>query len=232
LTDWQIFGALLLGLWLLQLPIRITHFQGTLGTLPDALIHTLGIVCGFLYWKIKRPFGLLPVLLGCLIVVFMYFQGYALWHNKRNFGTFTGRVEAYALPVKFEAFDEQKNVINGDDLNGRIVLLDFWFTRCGACFEAFPKVQAAYEKFKDDGSVKVFSVDKPIEEDKPGEAFNVIREEGYTFPVVVAADEDLPEKLGVKAYPTVLVIGREGKIVYRGDIEGAIAMADELRGSR
>ncbi|HEV7643061.1 MAG TPA: hypothetical protein VGO50_03890 [Pyrinomonadaceae bacterium] len=66
----------------------------------------------------------------------------------------------------------------------------------------------------------------------PGEAFEVIREEGYTFPVAVAADEELPEKLGVKVYPTTLVIDRQGKIVYRGDIAGARAMVDELRSAR
>jgi len=78
--------------------------------------------------------------------------------------------------------------------------------------------------------VLVFAVDKPVETDKPGEAFEVIREEGYTFPVAVASDGEMPEKLGVKFYPTTLVIDRQGKIVYRGDIEGAAAMVDELRG--
>ncbi|HEV7643062.1 MAG TPA: SCO family protein [Pyrinomonadaceae bacterium] len=171
LTDWQIFSALLLGLWLLQLPIRITHFEGTLGTLPDMLLHTLGIVCGLFYWKIKRPFDLLPLTLCCVIVVFMYFQGYDFWFNERNYGTFTGRVAAYELPVKFEAFDEQKNTITENDFNGKVVLLDFWFTRCGACFEKFPQVQSAFDKLKSDPSVVVFAIDKPIEEDKPRRSF-------------------------------------------------------------
>jgi hypothetical protein len=29
----------------------------------------------------------------------------------------------------------------------------------------------------------------PIEEDTPGQAFQVIKDEGYTFPVVIAKDE-------------------------------------------
>jgi len=229
IAEWQILLLLILGQWSLELPFRIKDFMPTLGTLPDSLFRTLGMVCGCLSFRLKHPLRFAPFVFGCVLTGYMFFQGYELWANKLFFGTFTGRVEAYSLPVKFEAFDEKKNLITDEHLNGKIVLLDFWFTRCGACFEAFPQVQAAYEKFKNDPSVSVLSVDKPIDGDSPGQAFAMIRDEGHTFPVVVAADENLPENLGVKAYPTVLVIDRQGKIVYRGDIEGAVAMVDELR---
>src|SRR5882757_3869702 len=152
LAGWQIFGSLFWGLWLAQMPLRIINFEDTLITLPDVLLHTLGIICGLVYWKTKKPYDLLPLTLCCVVPVFMFFQGYDYWFNKLYFGTFTGRIEAYALPVKFEAFDEQKNTIGENDLNGKIVLLDFWFTRCGACFEKFPQVQSAFDKLKADPS--------------------------------------------------------------------------------
>src|ERR1044072_5877884 len=218
--------ALMIGVWFLNIPIRILYFNGSLLSLPDPLAHSLGIICGTLYWRIKRPLNFAALVLCSIVPVYMYFQGYDRWLDKLNYGTFTGRVEAYAPPVKFEAFDEQKNIIGEDDLNGKIALLDFWYTGCGICFKKFPQVQAAYDKYKDDASVKIMAVDWPIKDDKPGEAFNVIREEGYTFPVVIAGSEDLPEKLGVKGYPTTFVIDRQGKIVYRGDIAGAKAMVD------
>jgi thiol-disulfide isomerase/thioredoxin len=229
IADWKVLFLIILGQWILELPTRTIDFWPTYPTLPDMLFRSLGIICGYLSFRLPKLFRPAPLVLGCLIVGFMFFKGYDLWANKVFFGTFTGRVEAYELPVKFEAFDEGKNVITNEYLNGQVVLMDFWFTRCGACFEAFPQVQAAYDKFKNDPSVRLLSVDKPIADDKPGEAFEIIRKEGYTFPVVIAADEDLPENLGVTAYPTVLVIDREGKIVYRGDIAGAAAMVDELR---
>ena len=125
-----------------------------------------------------------------------------------------------------------RKIVTENDFNGKIVLLDFWFTRCEACFEKFPQVQSVFYKLKSDPSVKVLAVDKPIPNDKPGEAFDVIRREGYTFPVVIAKDEELPEKYGVAWYPTTMVIDRQGKIVYRGDIEGAASMVEELRGGQ
>lgn len=226
---WQILFAQILGLWIIQLPIRIVDFESTLGSLPDVIIHTLGILCGYYYWHLKKPFSILAAISGILVTVFMFFQGYDLWFHKLNFDTFTGRVSSYTLPAKFEAFDEQKNLLTNDNLQNKVVLMDFWTTTCGICFKKFPQVQTVYDKYKYDSSVMIMAVNTPIEEDKPNQAFNDIREEGHSFPIVITKDEDLAEKYGVKGYPTTFVINRNGQIVYKGDIEGAVEMVDELK---
>ena len=229
LPEWQIPVALILGFWFLQLPIRIIDFESSIGSLPDSILQTLGIICGFFYWRLKRPFGISIASLGFLLTIFMFFQGYDLWFHKLNFGTFTGQVAAANLPTKFEAFDERKNLITDADFRNKIVLLDFWNTRCGICFEKFPQVEAVYNKYKNDSSVVILAVDKPIEEDKPDEAFQIIRDEGYAFPVVISKDEEMPEKFGVKGYPTTFVINQTGQIVYKGGIEGAVKTVESLK---
>ena len=159
----------------------------------------------------------------------MFFWGWSYWLHRINFGTFTGKVEAYNLPAKFEAFDEQKNIITDENFRNKIVLLDFWHARCGVCFQKFPQVQAVYDKYKNDSSVLIMAVNKPIEEDKPNEAFRVIKTEGYIFPVVITKEEDLAERFGVKYYPTTFVINKNGQIVYKGGIEGAVKMVENLK---
>ncbi len=232
LSDWQIIISLFSGLWMLVLPIRVIDFYGTLGSLPDTLIHTLGIICGFFYLRLKSPLNVLTTFLGCLLAIFMFFEGYDYWLHKLNFGTFTGRIEAHNLPAKFEAFDERQNPVAEGNFQNKIVLLDFWTTTCGICFKKFPQVQTVYDKYKSDSSVMILAVNNPIEEDKPNQAFDDVRKEGHSFPVVVTKDEDLAEKFGVKGYPTTFVINRNGQIVYKGDIEGAVRMVDELKESR
>jgi len=214
LPVWVILAAIILGQLIPELPMRVTAFEETLTSLPGSLIHTLGIICGFLYWRLKPPFNILVASLGCLITAFMFFQGYEYWYHRLNYGTFTGKVQP-ALPTKFEAYDARQNLITNSSFQNKVVLLDFWFTRCGTCFEKFPQVQAAYDRYKDDPSVAIFAVDVPIEEDTPGQAFQVIKDEGYTFPMVIAKDEHLPEKFGVKYYPTTIVIDRSGQIVLQ-----------------
>lgn len=198
-------------------------------SLPIIIIYSLGIISGFLFLKMKKSHFLLFLSLNFIFLIFMFFQGWEYWQNKINFGTFTGKVEAYNLSTKFEAFDEQKKILTDEDFNKKIVLLDFWTTTCGLCFKKFPQVQSVYEKYKNDSSTMILAVNSPIEEDKPNQAFNDIREEGYSFQTVIAKDEDLAEKFGVKGYPTTFVINQNKQIVYKGDIEGAIRMVDELR---
>jgi thiol-disulfide isomerase/thioredoxin len=161
--------------------------------------------------------------------MFMYFQGWSLWLHNYNYGTFTGRVSAFKLPVKFESFDERKNFITDDNFKNKIVLLDFWATTCGVCFKKFPQVQTLFEKYKNDSSVMILAVNSPLEEDTPNQAFEMIKEREYDFPVVITKDEFLAEKFGVKGFPTVFVINQNGQIVYKGDIEGAVKMVDELK---
>jgi thiol-disulfide isomerase/thioredoxin len=197
--------------------------------LPVVAGYCFAVISAFLYNEWKFPQNIVPALLSTCFVVFMFLQGWDCWVHKMNYGTLTGRVQAFSLPAKFEASDEQQNIVADENFRNKIVLLDFWYTGCGVCFEKFPQVQTAYDKYKDDASVAIFAVDKPIEEDTPGQAFQVIKDEGYSFPVVIAKDEDLPKKFGVKFYPTTFVIDRAGQIVFKGDIAGAVKMVEELR---
>ena len=225
----SILIILLTSVLLVQFYTIYLCFVENIFSLPIIIIYCLGIISAFFYTKLKPPVNILPFSLSCLMIVFMFFQGWDYWIHLTTFGNFTGRIEAYKLQTNFEAFDEQKNLLTGNDFQNKIVLLDFWHTRCGICFQKFPQLQAIYEKHKNDSSVAVFAVDKPLEEDTPDQAFKVIKQRGYSFPVVIAKNEDLPEKLGVKFYPTTFVINRNGQIVYKGDIEGAVTIVDELK---
>jgi hypothetical protein len=49
------------------------------------------------------------------------------------------------------------------------------------------------------------------------------------FQAVISKDERMPEKFGVSGYPTTFVIDRKGDIVYKGGIEGAVKMVEELK---
>ena len=197
--------------------------------LPVIVAYCLGVISAYSYLKNKLPKNILVFSLSSCFVVFMFFQGWDYWLHKINYGTFTGKVVVYDLPVKFTAFDEQTNLIDDEDFKDKVVLLDFWTTTCGVCFQKFPQLQTVHEKYKNDSSIKILAVNTPLEIDKPDQAFSDISKREYTFPVVIAQEESLAEKFGVKAYPTTFVINPNGQIVFKGDIEGAVKMVDELK---
>jgi len=201
-----------------------------LGNLPNLVLDLLGIVSGFLYLRLENPLRLLPFLISLIFAsLFIFFRGWDYLAHYYNFGTFTGKINAYGLSQKVEGIDQQHTKITDHLFKNKIVLLYFWSTRCGLCFRRFPQVQAAYDKYKDDPSVAIYTINKPVEESKPNQVFEMIKEEGYSFPVVIPTDEELPEKFGVKGYPTTFVIDRNGMVIYKGEIEGAVKMVDELK---
>jgi thiol-disulfide isomerase/thioredoxin len=220
-----IFATILL----LQAFTIYTWFVWEAFGLPVVVADCFAVISAYFYVKNKSPKNLVLFLLSSCFVVFMYFQGWEVWIHKINYGTFTGKVSVYKLQQKIEGINQQNEQINNQTLTNKIVLLDFWHTKCGACFEKFPQLQAFYDKHKNDDSIAVFAVDKPLDEDKEKSAFKVIEEEGYNFPVLLPTDEEIPEKFGVKYYPTTFVIDKQGNVVYKGGIEGAILMVEELK---
>lgn len=228
-ATWEIlFVLIMIRLLLLggyDLYVAITE----LGNLPDLILHLLGIISGFLYLRLEGSLRLLPFLISLtLAALFIFFQGWDYLAHYYNFGTFTGKINAYRLSQKVEGIDRQNAKIINQLFENKIVLLYFWITTCELCFKKFPQVQAAYDKYKNDPSVAIYAINKPIE-DKPNQAFEMIKEKGYSFPVVIPTDKKLPEKFGVKGYPTTFVIDRQGMIVFKGDIAGAVKMVEELK---
>ncbi|MGH9945751.1 MAG: TlpA family protein disulfide reductase [Pyrinomonadaceae bacterium] len=228
LPVWSKAASIFAGLLSLQLPLRFQDFEGSLVSLPEAIVHSIGILCGFLFVSFTTRSRYVVAGFGFLLALFMFFQGYAFWLHKLNFGTFRGRTE-YALAFPFVGVSEQGRIVSHEEFSKRITLLDFWHTRCGVCFAKFPKLQELYDKYKDDPMVAIYAVNKPLDEDGPDQAFRLIREKGYSFPVVLPKDKELPEKWGVKYYPTTFIIDQNRGVVFKGGIDMAIDVLDELR---
>jgi thiol-disulfide isomerase/thioredoxin len=204
--------------------------QGVTG-MPNLVIHLSGITSGFLFLYLRNGINWLPILFSLGFAVFMFFAGWGYWIHKCRYGTFTGRIFAHSLPTKFEALTEEWRLITEQDFKDKIVILDFWTTGCRYCFFKFPVLDSAYETYKGDPSIVFYAVNKPIEEDGPNQPFEMIRERGFTFPVVVTKDPDMAEKYGVMRFPETFVINRSGEEVYRGEVDGAITLTEELRAS-
>ena len=227
LSSILILIAIVLGFFILWAPIRSHFFTVPLISFPDLVLHFLGIMFGFAFTKLHSPQKWLTTVLGFSLALFMFFKGYDLWLHRLNFGTFTGRV-SYTLPAKFEAFDQSKSLVTDKGFANKVILLDFWNTSCGICFQKFPQLQKFYEKHKENAAISILAVDAPLEGDKEGDAFQAIKDEKYTFPVVITKDANLPERFGVTGYPTTFVIDQKGNVVFKGSIEGATKQAEEL----
>jgi peroxiredoxin len=96
----------------------------------------------------------------------------------------------------------------------KVVLLNFWGLRCGACIEEIGYLNPMYEKYRDQGvvflGVNVDGIGADIIKKMMPKMPNVPR---YT--VIPDPGFTIPDLYNMMAAPLSFVIGRDGKILYR-----------------
>jgi len=97
------------------------------------------------------------------------------------------------------------------DLRGRVVLLDFWGTWCAPCLQAIPMLEEIREEHRDEAfDVLAISCREPDGADPSG----VLERHGGTYTVLLEGD-DVAAAYGVGGFPTTIVVGRDGTVLYR-----------------
>jgi thiol-disulfide isomerase/thioredoxin len=110
------------------------------------------------------------------------------------------------------------------DLQGQVVMLEFWATWCKPCQEMFPKLTSLYEQEAKNG-LEVLAITRHYMAyggtlEAKNEELDLIRktvnDHGVTFRVAVADDERLQATYGANGLPTVVLIDRKGIVRYAG----------------
>ena len=224
--DVLILLALFLGLSIIEIPIRVLSWESTMVSLPDAIMHYSGIIIGYVFLKTKPNIGRGITIIGLVSVLFMFFSGYDLWLNKLNYGTFTGIVCENAPEFNLNC---ENLSLNNASLKNRMVVLDFWHTACGVCFQKFPEFQKRYDKYKNVKGLEFYAVNIHIKRDTLNQAINTIRKLKYTFPVIIVDDDSLLKKFKVTGVPVTIIINNGSHILYRGDVEGIDKIIEEFK---
>lgn len=104
--------------------------------------------------------------------------------------------------------------ISSTDLEGQIVILEFWATWCGPCLPEIPHLKYLYEKYQDNGFTVVgISLDRDKET-----LVNFIDENEIQWPQVYVEDgweSDLPRKYNVTGIPNMYLLDADGKIIEK-----------------
>ena len=208
------------GICILQVPLRLANPEATLISLPIIICQLLGVLLGFAAFETKGVVRLSTWGFAALLCVGMFWKGMDLWFYKMSYGTFTGQIQLQpSIPLKLH--DTRGGIVDLSAFRGKIVLLDFWFTNCGACFREFPDVQKVYNRIKGNPNIIFYAVDRPIPSDTSGQALQMLLDRNYSFPLLISTDMSIPDHLGIIIYPTIIVMDKSQKIIYRGDLEGA-----------
>ena len=116
------------------------------------------------------------------------------------------------------AFNEEVKTLDGttvtlsDALTGELIILDFWTTWCKPCIRSIPKIIAVSEKY-DESKVQFIGVneDSPRNQNKVKPMVNSLK---IPYTVVMDTEQLVLSELMVSAFPTLIIMNREGEVLY------------------
>jgi thiol-disulfide isomerase/thioredoxin len=120
------------------------------------------------------------------------------------------QVGSYAPAWLLPLHNKDENVALAN-LKGKVVLLDFWIKNCGPCIKSIPELNALKERFKN----KKFEIFGINSYDAKEEINSFCNKHKPTYTILMQG-KPVAEKYGVDGFPTVVLIDKEGKVIFAG----------------
>lgn len=123
----------------------------------------------------------------------------------------SGATQVGTIAPEWTAKDPEGKEHKLSDYKGKLVLMDFWGTWCPPCRAAMPGMQKLHEKYKDQGLVVLgMNVERSANADPAG----YMKQNKYTYGLMLNSEE-IARQYSIMAYPTFILIGPDGKILFR-----------------
>jgi peroxiredoxin len=118
--------------------------------------------------------------------------------------------ENYAPDFSFTSLDGEHIAL--EDLQGKVVLLDFWGTWCPPCVESVPELRNLHKKYAKEPSFVLIG----ISSDSDDEVWRDFTEKNrMVWPQFRDKDRRVQRAFGVRSFPTYIIIDHEGIVRHR-----------------
>ncbi len=115
--------------------------------------------------------------------------------------------EGKELPeINFKSLDGK--VYNSETMKGKTVLFDFWFIGCTYCVQEMPRLNRLADSLKDKNILFASIAFDPADSLR-----KFLKKTDFHFDVISDTTYFLNKTLGVRAYPTKVIVGKDGKII-------------------
>ncbi|MFZ1135663.1 MAG: TlpA disulfide reductase family protein [Candidatus Korobacteraceae bacterium] len=116
--------------------------------------------------------------------------------------------DALRQKINFTLTDLKGKKWSLKELQGKVVLVNFWSTWCPPCRKEMPDLESLYQRFAEQGFVVLAISDEDVGKVKP-----FIEGRGVTYPILLDPGRKVTESFQVDGIPKSFVYDRQGKLV-------------------
>lgn len=200
--------------WLIELPF---HFlSDAMWTLPVTVIPLWAVITIALFYRYRKIWLLLLCTALWLLGVT---EGHKQWVEWLRFGN----LPTTTLNLANCEVTDSTHTLKLSEIDAEFLVIDVWYSQCGACRKKMPEVEALRNEYKDDKDVEVISLFATlIEGETIDDGISLMQSMGCDVPVY-AIDKDSPILKGcnIDAYPRVLILDKERTVIFNGSLEFA-----------
>ena len=113
------------------------------------------------------------------------------------------------MPLSYT--NEQGQSMSTENLEGKVVLINFWATWCPPCRAEMPSINKLYNSLKDDGKIVFIFINM---DDQLSVAKKYLLQNGISIPLH-RAQGFIPTEIYNGTLPTTVVINKKGNIVMK-----------------
>lgn len=182
--------------------------------IPSFIAMSIGMFSGIYLAKREKlnVLSFLPVVFLLLLGIF----GLPILSN--NIFTATS-ISQDSLKIEDVPFIYNGDTISLRNFEGKILVLDFWHSRCAACFEGFPDFEKLKNKFHEREDIVFFGINSPIGREEPGDAASIMDGLEYSFESLYLLSHDVFRDFGVQFFPTLVIINKDQTEILRKSLE-------------
>lgn len=114
--------------------------------------------------------------------------------------------------LPFEVGEHEQWIMNRRELDGKVLLIDFWATWCGPCKKAAPTLMKLQDKHE--GKLEVVGIGGS---ESKQDFVNYLKNHRYNYAQMFDARKTLSGAIGVRGIPHVLVVSTDGVVRFQGN---------------
>jgi len=122
--------------------------------------------------------------------------------------SFTNHIEKNNISVPKEFKLNNGKIIKIDDLEGKIILLDFWYRGCLPCVKSIPELIKLQDKYQDD--IVIIGIN---DSDNQKDVTNYLNYKKANYLSTYKMKNNISKELDITAFPTTIIIDKKGEIV-------------------